>query len=230
MIRRLGVLGGTFDPIHYGHLDAADAARRALALDLIRVLPSHDPPHRADPNATSFHRFALVSLAINTLTGYEASDVELRRDGPTYTIDTLNAITTEGWSPSQIFFILGADAFADIATWHRYPAVLDAANFVVIARTGRSLETALARIPEHRHRVSRSEASHAGSLEQTRIFPVDAQTRDVSSTLVRARLQAGQPIDDLVPSAVARHIHTHHLYGAVGELHGQDTRRDSQSV
>jgi nicotinate-nucleotide adenylyltransferase len=224
------VLGGTFDPIHYGHLDAADAARRALALDLIRVLPSHDPPHRADPQATSFHRFALVSLAINGLDGYEASDAELRREGQTYTIDTLASLASEGWRPSQIFFILGADAFAEVATWHRYPTVLDTANFVVIGRAGVTPDAALARVPEVRSRVRPAVADGDESNGTTGIFLVDTRTRDVSSTTIRARLSAGQPIDDLVPASVARHIQAHHLYGAVDELHGQDTRRDSQSV
>src|SRR3954469_16627609 len=146
--RRLGVLGGTFDPIHYGHLDAADAARQALCLEEIRLLPSFDPPHRAtDPRATAFHRFALIALAINDREGYTASDAELRREGPSYTIDTLHTMQSDGWQPSQIFFIIGADAFADIATWYRYPDVLDAAHFVVIARPGSSIDAALARVP-----------------------------------------------------------------------------------
>src|ERR1044071_5581184 len=121
--RRLGLLGGTFDPIHYGHLDAAAAARQALALDEIRFLPAHDPPHRrTDPRATAFHRFALVALAIDGVDAYTASDAELLREGPSYTIDTLRSIEREGWRPSQIFFILGSDAFAEIASWYAFPA------------------------------------------------------------------------------------------------------------
>jgi nicotinate-nucleotide adenylyltransferase len=226
---RLGLLGGTFDPIHYGHLDAAAAAREALALDEILVLPSSDPPHRLDPHATAFHRFALIALAIDGCRGYRASDAELRREGRTYTADTLRALHRDGWRPSQIFFILGADAFADIASWYQFPAVLDEANFVVIARPGLTLDAALARVPALRSRVRDDDARRSAD-EGTGIFLVPAHTRDVSSTAIRARLAAGQPIDDLVPAAVARHILAHHLYGAVNELHGQDTRRDSQGV
>jgi nicotinate-nucleotide adenylyltransferase len=230
-VRRLGVLGGTFDPIHYGHLDAADAARRALSLDEIRLLPSSDPPHRViDPRATAFHRFALIALAIDGRDGYSVSDTELRRDGPSYTIDTLRTIEADGWRPAQIFFIIGADAFADIATWYRYPEVLDAANFVVIARPGTSIDAALVRAPELRARAARPQDIDARGRSTTAIVPVDAATRDVSSTAIRARLSARQKIDDLVPPPVARHILAHHLYGAVDELHGQDTPRDSQSV
>ena len=99
--RRLGVFGGTFDPIHVGHLDAADAVWSALTLDEIRFVPLRDPPHRPlDPQATAFHRFALVSLAIDERRGYRACELELMRQGPSYTADTLRALHAEGWSRS----------------------------------------------------------------------------------------------------------------------------------
>jgi len=209
---RLGLLGGTFDPIHFGHLDAAAAAQQAFGLDEIRFVPSHDPPHRpSDPHASAFHRFALVALAIDGQPAYRASDIELRRDGPSYTTDTLRAVREEGWSASQIFFILGADAFAEIATWREFPTVLDAANFVVIARPGMSLDAAVARTPSLRARVRHAEDA-AFEDENTFVFLVEAQTRDVSSTAIRARLAAGQAINDLVPAPVARHIVAHKLY------------------
>src|SRR6185436_1167056 len=105
------------DPVHVGHLDAARAARRAMLLDEVRLIPSCDPPHRpADPLASPFHRFALVALAIQDDEGLRASDMELTRTGPSYTVDTLRALAAEGWEASQLFFILGSDAFAEIAT------------------------------------------------------------------------------------------------------------------
>lgn len=221
--RALGVLGGTFDPIHFGHLDAAAAARAALSLDEVLFVPSHDPPHRpVEPHATPFHRFAMASLAVNGCPGDRVSDMELAREGPSYTIDTLRALQQHGWPASQIFFILGADAFADVATWREYPRVLDEANFVVVARPGVTPEEALARNPELSGRLK--PASTTDSLQQARtgIILLNADTRDVSSTLIRERLRAGRPIDDLVPPAVARHILAHYLYGAVGRLHGED--------
>ena len=106
-----------------------DAARAALALDEILFMPSHDPPHRpVDPRATAFHRFALVALAIDGLAGLPRLGHGAAREGTSYTVDTLRALHADGWTPSQIFFILGADAFAEIATWHEFPAVLDAAQ------------------------------------------------------------------------------------------------------
>ena len=219
---RLGILGGTFDPVHVGHLDAARAARRAMLLDEVRLIPSCDPPHRpADPLASPFHRFALVALAIQDDEGLRASDMELTRTGPSYTVDTLRALAAEGWEASQLFFILGSDAFAEIATWREFPAVLDAAQFIVIARPGTTLDAAVARTSDLRARIHRPDETPRAT--GTSIFLVEAHTRDVSSSTIRARLAARQPIDDLVPPPVARYIVEHHLYGAVGDLHGKDS-------
>jgi nicotinate-nucleotide adenylyltransferase len=220
--RRLGVLGGTFDPVHVGHLDAAEAARASLELDEVLFIAAHDPPHKpGDPHASAFHRFALIALAIQEWPGYRASDMELSRDGASYTADTLRALHACGWSPANLFFIVGADAFAEISTWREFPAVLDMAHFAVIARPGSALDEALARTPDLGSRV-RHPASRAWNDEDgTAIYLVEARTRDVSSTAIRARLTERKAIDDLVPVAVARHIIAHHLYGAVDDLHGQ---------
>jgi nicotinate-nucleotide adenylyltransferase len=233
--RRLGVLGGTFDPVHRGHLDAAAAARAALALDEVLFVPAHDPPHKPlDPHASPFHRFALVALATQDLPGSTVSDLELAREGASYTADTLRALHRDGWQPAQIFFILGADAFAEIATWREFPAVLDMAHFAVVARPGTTLDAALARTPALRPRVAGRAHGSAG-LEPA-IHLVEARTCDASSSAIRARLARRAPIDDLVPAAVARYIVAHGLYataprrgdgtshGTVDDLHGEDTR------
>src|SRR5688572_14114330 len=148
--------------------------------------------------------------------------MEMTRTGRSYTADTLRALHAEGWTPSQLFFILGTDAFAEIATWREFPAVLDAAHFVVVARPGTTLDAAAARRPELRPRL-RHAVHGTSDAAPTSIFLVEARTRDVSSSAIRTRLAARQPIDDLVPAAVARHIVAHHLYEAVGDLHGQDS-------
>jgi nicotinate-nucleotide adenylyltransferase len=221
--RRLGVFGGTFDPIHHGHLDAAAAARAVLALDELVFLPAKDPPHRPTvPHATASHRFALAALAINDLDGYRVSDAELLREGRSYTADTLRQLHSAGWSPSQLFFIIGADAFAEIATWREYPTVLNLAHFAVIARPGTTIQSAMTRTSELHSRVRPFAALTDAS--RTAIFWVEADTRDISSTMIRARLTARQTIDDLVPSAVARHIVAHHLY-TEDDLHGEDKAR-----
>jgi len=220
--RRLGIFGGTFDPIHLGHLDAGDAACIALSLDTILLIPTHDPPHRPiDPRASVYHRFALVSLAVAERSAYRVSDMELVRQGPSYTADTLRSLHAEGWRASQLFFILGTDAFAEIAAWYGFPSFLDLAHFVVIARPGTTIETAAARTPQLRARMCGAPYGESVADGPTRIFLVEAQTHDVSSTAIRERIVAALPIDDLVPAPVARHILKHHLYGAVDDLHGE---------
>src|SRR5918999_809685 len=110
---RVGILGGTFDPIHLCHLDAASAAQRALSLDRVLLLPSRLPPHRsAEPRASVFHRFAMAALAAAERSML-VSDLELLRDGPSYTALTLEALHREGYAPAHLFFITGSDAFAE---------------------------------------------------------------------------------------------------------------------
>ena len=216
---RLGIFGGTFDPIHVGHLDAAAAARDALGLDETLLLPSHVPPHRsADPRATMFHRFAMVALATDGQSACRACDLELRRTGLSYSYETLAALHADGWAPSQLFFILGADAFAEIAQWRQFDRVVEGTNLAVVGRTGTSLESALARTPL-RPRVRPLDQAREPS-PATGVYLIEAATRDVSSTQVRAELAAGRSIARLVPEAVERHIIRHGLYGAVDRLHG----------
>jgi nicotinate-nucleotide adenylyltransferase len=220
---RVGVLGGTFDPIHFGHLAAARVAQHALALTDVRFIPSHHPPHRSHaPSASGESRLAMIEIAIAGTPGWHASDLELRRQGASYTYDTLSALHAEGLSSSQIFFILGADAFAEIRTWSRYPAVLDAAHFVVIARHGTALERVSQQLPEIASRILRSEGTASSAPEsealatsdRTRIVLIEADTPDISSTEIRERVQAGQDISDLVPREVAAFIAQHGLYRA----------------
>ena len=202
---RLGVLGGTFDPIHLGHIDAADAAQHGLSLESIVLIPSRIPPHRADPTSASAEdRLAMVELAAADRPGWSASRIELDRDGPSYTYDTLTELGARRESRStQIFFITGADAFAEIATWSRYPAVLDLANFVVVSRPGITLDSLRERVPS---------AFDRHSPANTRVILVEARTPDVSSTDIRRRVRAGESLSGLVPPAVADYIRTHRLY------------------
>jgi len=225
MKRRLGILGGRRNTKKKSHLDAADAASAALALDEIVLIPAHDQPLRvSEPRATVYQRFALAALAIEDRPDWHISDMELVRQGRSYTEDTLRALHDSGWRASQLFFILGTDAFAGIAAWRGYPGVLDLAHFVVIARPGVAIDEAARRVPELCSRTSPPPERGESLDGPTQIFLVHAHTRDVSSTMIRERLASGLPIDDLVPPRVARHIQKHHLYGAVDNLHGEDER------
>ncbi len=221
--QRIGILGGTLDPIHLGHVEAAVAARRAMHLDRVIVLPSRVPPHRQhQPLASPYHRFAMAALAVNPLERLMVSDLELCAPGPSYTADTLTRLHGSGLTPSQIFFITGADAFAEIATWRRYPEVLDLAQFVVVSRPGDAVSTMRERLPDLAPRMRDDEAGRAGD-DKTLIFLVDAPTPDVSSTGIRRRLRDGGSLRGLVPPAVEEHILRHGLYvnnPAADHLHG----------
>ena len=200
---RIGILGGTFDPIHLGHLEAAFHARNALDLDHVMLLPSRVPPHRSlEPRASVYHRFAMTALAASSGEGMLASDLELRRESPSYTALTLEALHHEGVAPSRLFFIIGADAFAEIDTWYDYPRVLTLAHFVVVSRPG-----AAASRPDP--------VTGPPSLipdASTSVLYIDAPTPDVSSTEIRRRVATGESIEGLVPPGVAEHIRRHRLY------------------
>ena len=238
-LRRIGLFGGTFDPFHLGHLAVARAARHQLALDEVRLVPTHVPPHRPEqPHASAHHRFAMAALGIADEPALLVSDIELASPGPTYTADTLRRLHRQGLSPSQIFFISGADAFAEIATWHDYPGLLDLAHFAVIARPKRAAATLRADLPALASRMR--EVTGPGSLPpevsaehfRTLILLIDEPTPDVSGTMIREAQRAGRAIGDLVPGLVARHIARHRLYDvssqasgvpeAASELHEQE--------
>jgi len=220
-LTRIGILGGTLDPIHCGHLAAAAAARDAFDLPRVLVVPSHVPPHRpVQPMASPYHRFAMAALAVSGIPRLEACDDELRAEGTSYTADTLERLHGRGFGAAQMFFITGADAFAEIATWRRYPAVLDLAHFVVVSRPGHDIEALAERLPDLRPRM-RPAGAPARADAGTLIFLLQAPTPDVSSTLIRERVRRGEMLSGLVPPLVESHIHHHHLYIPANELHGQ---------
>ncbi len=201
---RVGILGGTFDPIHLGHLEAASAARRVLSLDRVLLLPARTPPHRStEPRASAFHRFAMAALA-GADYDMAVSDLELRREGPSYTALTLEALHREGFSSSELYFVTGSDAFAEVATWYDYPRIMSLANFVVVSRPGAPRVSEL--IPHPQSLIP------AVNPTAPTVFSVEAITPDVSATEIRRRVGAGESIDGLVPPSVAGHIRRHHLY------------------
>jgi nicotinate-nucleotide adenylyltransferase len=233
--RRIGILGGTFDPVHCGHLDLGDAAQRDLQLARVFVVTANVPPHRPQPHASAFHRFAMVVLAMVDRPRWRAADLELRSAAPSYTAFTLAKFHDRGYAPTDLFFIIGADAFADIATWRDYPQILDAANFAVVSRPGHRINELPALLPALAPRMIR----FAGQETQERplIFLIDRPTADVSSTAIRDRVAGGISIDGLVPPLVRQHIEQHGLYTsatpgrrlmdaveipAAGRLHGEN--------
>lgn len=212
-MRRIGILGGTFDPIHVGHLEAAAVAQRTLQLEGLLVMPSMTPPHRhSQPQASAFHRFAMVALAVADRDGLLASDDDLQAEGPSYTSDTLARLHARGFAPTELFFVLGSDAFSDIAAWHRYPTVLDAATFVVVTRPGTAVDDIRGRVPELVSRMVDQATLAMSSTSAPSIVVLQATTPDVSSTEIRRRVAAGESLTGLTPAPVIRHIARHGLY------------------
>jgi nicotinate-nucleotide adenylyltransferase len=210
-IRRIGILGGTFDPIHWGHLEAAFAAETALNLMRILVVPSSLPPHRPQPHASSFHRFAMASLAVVGRAGWRASDLELRDESQSFTAATLQKFHDRGYKASELYFILGADAFADIGSWVNYPAILDFAHFAVISRPGHPVGDIPHRLPRLAARMVQPPLDAISHIDPM-IVLIDAPTANVSSSAIRERRAQGESIASLVPDPVRQHIEQHGLY------------------
>lgn len=211
MMARRGFFGGTFDPIHCGHLDVARAARSALGLDEVLLVPANIPPHRSTPQASSAHRFAMAALAVQDEDGLAVSDVEMLASGPSYTSATLDRLAASGVDTRALFLVAGADAFRDIATWKGYPALLDRCHFVVVSRPEMPALALRDSLPSLAARM----IDAPGEVPvRPAIFVVHAPTAPVSSTDVRQRLATGASVAGLVPAAVARHIEKHGLYRA----------------
>jgi nicotinate-nucleotide adenylyltransferase len=209
--RRIGVFGGTFDPIHGGHIDIGRAAESALGLTRMFVIPANVPPHRAQPLASCYHRFAMVALTVAGRPGWRASDLELRRDAPSYTSATLTQFHERGYAPSELFFVIGADALTEIGAWKDYPDILDRTHFAVVSRPGCSVDQLPERLPLLAPRMARPPVGHLTKLD-TLIFLIDVPTADVSSTAIRERRAKGEPITGLVDLGVQQHIEQHGLY------------------
>jgi nicotinate-nucleotide adenylyltransferase len=209
---RLGLLGGTFDPLHVGHLDVAEAALRALALDRVLLVPANVPPHRAAPRAPAAHRFAMAALGIAGRDRLEVSDLEMRSSEPSYTSATLDRLAALGVDLRGVYLITGADAFREIGTWKDYPALLDRCHFVVVSRPGTDASTLRSTLPALAGRMTGPDPG--ASPSPSSIVLIDAPTAAVSSTDIRRRLTRAESVDGLVPPLVAQHIRAHRLYTA----------------
>ena len=206
---RVGLLGGTFDPIHQGHLDVAEAARHAIGLAHVLVVPSHIPPHRRAPVASPSHRFAMAALAAQPYPHLVVSDLEMEDDRPSYTASTLDKLAARGIDTRAMFFVIGADAFQEIGSWMDYPAILDRCHFVAVSRPGRPAPALRQTLP---HLAGRMHDAPCEIPASPAILLVDAPTAPVSSTGIRERLRRGENIEEMVPADVAAYIRKHDLY------------------
>ena len=194
---RLGLLGGTFDPIHFGHLALAEAAIECAGLDRVLLVPSAQPPHRPSARASAEDRLAMCRLAAEGDPRLEVSEIEIRRAGPSYTLDTLAEVRQER-PGDELFLVLGWDAARELASWHRPREVLALSRPVIVNRPG--LE-----------RPGEADLRRAG-LDPARVIVCPQRTPDARATEVRRLAAAGSELESMVPEAVARYIRKRRLY------------------
>ncbi len=203
----IGIFGGTFDPIHYGHLRPVAEVARALALAEVRFIPAGTPPHRARPFADAPHRLRMVELALQGQPTFRVDDCELQRGGPSYTVDTLSSLRAE-LGTTRLCLIIGMDAFLGLPTWHDWQRLFTQAHIAVMHRPGSNMgrlpEWAAGRVCDDPARLRETEA---GLVWLQAVTP-----QDISASAIRARRARGLSIAGLVPPAVADYIDDHQLY------------------
>lgn len=210
----VGVLGGSFDPVHRGHVALASAVRQALGLQHILLLPCAAPPHKPDRRlAARYHRLEMLWLAIEDRPGLAVSTLEIARSGVSYTIDSLRALRSG--SPSiEPVFVCGSDALADVASWREHEALLAEFDFAAVTRAqgpGDPRERESPGMVTRRLAPLPAEGGAAPGVGG-RVFRVPMPPLAISSSMVRARCRANRSIDDLVAARVARYIQRHGTY------------------
>lgn len=211
-MKSIGILGGTFNPIHYGHLRMAQELADALNFDEVRFIPAANPPHKDAPAISAEHRAAMVRLAIKNNPAFTCDDRELRRTGASYTIDTLLSLRQELGAQVSITLLMGSDAFTKFDTWHRWEEIIQHCHIVLVQRPQtepnklpRILETFL-----HNHYTENGDDLHdtpAGFVTMRQVTALD-----ISSTAIRDTLQQGFSARYLMPDHVIEYIHARQLY------------------
>lgn len=200
---RLGIMGGTFDPIHYGHLVTAEAARAAFNLEKVLFVPNRLPPHKKDYRVSEAkHRYLMAVLATITNKYFGVSRIELDRAGISYTIDTLRALRDVYGSEAELHFISGADAILDLLSWKDVDELLALCYFIAATRPGYKLSGQLQKLQEK---------------YPNRVFQVEVPALAISSTDIRYRVQRGKSIKYLLPESVEYYIYKHNLYRSAEE-------------
>ena len=198
--KRVGILGGTFDPIHVGHLMTAEAVRDEYHLDKVIFIPAAVPPHKQNQDVTeAMHRYVMTVLATCSNPNFEVSDIEMNRPVPSYTIDTIRELLERFGEDTEFYFITGADAIQEIHTWDRIEELLEMCHFI-----GASRQVCL---PD----VNQIKASF-GELGKRKIHRLETPELEISSTDIRNRIKKGYSIKYIVPTAVEQYIYKQGLY------------------
>ncbi|MDP4093641.1 MAG: nicotinate-nucleotide adenylyltransferase [Bacillota bacterium] len=198
---RIGISGGTFDPIHYGHLIISEEIRVNFKLDKVIFIPTGKPPHKSQSEVTeSEHRFNMVNIAIHTNPSFEVSRIEMEREGYIYTIDTMSRLKAELGESSELFFITGADIVWDLPKWKKPEQLFDLCEMIVAYRPGYLKEDFFSEIEKLKIKYG------------AKINVAETSIIGISSTEIRNRVRAGNSIKYLVPEDVEKYIHDNNLY------------------
>ena len=211
----IGILGGTFDPIHYGHLRLAEEMLELANLRQIRFIPTGMPPHREAPQVSAQHRSAMVRMAIADQPAFVLDDREVRQTAPCYTVNTLRELRVELGAAQPLCLLMGGDAFLQLYTWYEWEQLFDLAHIVVGYRPGFTLEerihSATVRLRQHyQQRLCAAEILSqrpSGGIAELAIPKLE-----ISATDIRRRVAEQRTVRYLLPNAVANYIHQHHLY------------------
>lgn len=197
---KLGIMGGTFDPIHFGHLALAESARESFKLDEVLFIPSARPPHKLGRNiAPEVHRLFMTFLATKSNDKFSVSNIEMLRDGFSYTLDTVDELHKQFGCDTELFFIIGSDSMADLSKWHNAKELLAKAHFIAANRPGINVNFD-------------DLLDFFGDLANSHIHLFDSPALDISSTLIRDRLKIGRSVKYLLPELVENYIYKERLY------------------
>ncbi|MCZ7644859.1 MAG: nicotinate (nicotinamide) nucleotide adenylyltransferase [Planctomycetota bacterium] len=207
-LTRFGILGGSFNPVHVGHLAIAQQVLAEAALEAVILMPAATPPHKqGDPDmASAEERLEMCRLAVRNMRGLGVSDLELKRGGVSYTVETARELRAAYGKDAQIRFIIGADSVAELPTWYRVRELVQCADFAIAARHEQPLDEALW------DRIREQLGEEAARKLRRSVVPIERV--EVSSTLIRQRLRAGQPLRGLLRRDVEEYIRRKGLYGA----------------
>ncbi len=211
----IGILGGTFDPIHYGHLRLAEEMLELANLQRILFIPTGTPPHRDLPQVAAQHRSTMVQLAIADQPAFVLDDREVKRTTPCYTVDTLRELRAEYGAAQPLCLLMGGDAFLQLHTWHEWEQLFELAHIVVGYRPGFTLEERIHSTTAKLRQHYQQRLCSAGVLSQQPcgvIAELAIPKLEISATLIRSRVAENRTIRYLLPNAVANYIHQHHLY------------------
>ena len=211
----IGILGGTFDPIHFGHMRLAEEMLELAALEQIRFIPTGTPPHRDSPQVSAQQRSAMVKLAIADQPAFVLDEREVERDRLCYTVDTLGELRAELGAMQPLCLLMGGDAFLQLHTWHEWERLFELAHIVVGYRPGFTLDERIEIAPEALRKHYRERLCAAAEMAQRPcggVTELAIPKLEISATDIRRRVAEGRTIRYLLPNAVADYIHQHHLY------------------